>query len=136
MLTRDKIIDYIYNSEPVMGFYQSAMAVGFWPEFPCYQIEEITWYLDKARVSDIKKIDCLLLRHKENLVKYINNIYESRKSPWRVNPAYLCKLVIVFNFIELFKVEDLTSNGWGEDTASIVIRAANLFRSEFSDFEV
>lgn len=130
-LTRDQIIDYVYNSEPVIEFYHSAMEIGFWPDFPDdYQIESLAWYLDSAKVNDVKEIDELLIKYKETLNRYIAHIYENRKYPWRVTPGFLCGLALIVKFPESFTVDNLVENGWDKDMASIVIAAANRYGSK------
>lgn len=130
--TKDQIVEYVYDSKPVINFYRFAMGIGFWPDFPDYQIESLAWYLDAAEVRDIKKIDELLVEHEETLKKYIAHIYANRKNPWRVTPGFLCALAIIIKFPKSFTVETLVQNDWDEDLASVIITAANKFNSSLS----
>ena len=131
-LTKDQIVEYVYNSKPVINFYQFAMGIGFWPDFPDYKIESLAWYLDAAGLSDIKKIDELLIEHEDILKKYVAHIYANRRNPWRVTPGFLCALAIIVKFPMSFTVEKLVQNAWDEDLASIIITAANKFNSSLA----
>ena len=125
--TRNQIIDYVYNSEPVISFYRSAMGIGFWPDIPDYQIEELAWYLDGAEVNEITTIDSLLSEHKESLSRYIAHIYANGKQPWRVTPGFLCALVLIVKFPGPFTEDHLVEKGWEKELASIVISSAKIF---------
>lgn len=131
-LTKDQIVEYVYNSKPVISFYQFAMAIGFWPDLPDYEIESLAWYLDAAKLSDIKKIDEILVEHGDVLKKYVAHIYANRRSPWRVTPGFLCALAIIVKFPKSFTVEKLVQNAWDEDIASIIITEANKFNSSLA----
>ena len=131
-LTKDQIVEYVYNSKPIISFYQFAMRIGFWPDFPDYKIENLAWYLDAAELSDIKKIDEILIEHEDILKKYVAHIYANRRNPWRVTPGFLCALAIILKFPKSFTVEKLVQNAWDEDLASIIITAANKFNSSLA----
>ncbi|WP_445619915.1 hypothetical protein ACUN8C_14725 [Kushneria sp. Sum13] len=125
--SKDQIVEYVYNSKPVMEFYGFAMATGFWPDFPDYQLEIIVWYLDAAEISDIEKIDEILVKHEGVLKEFVAHIYANRKTFWRVTPVFLCVLAIILRFPKPFTVEKLVQNGWDKDLATIVSTAANKF---------
>lgn len=130
--TKDQIVEYVYNSKPAINFYHFAMGIGFWPDFPDNQIEDLAWFLNTAEVRDIKRIDQLLVQHEETLKKYIAHIYANRKNPWRVTPGFLCALAIIIKFPKSFTVDKLVQNNWDEDLASIIIAAANKFNSNLA----
>lgn len=125
--TKDQIIQYVYNSKPAIKFYHSSMAIGFWPDFPDYQIESLSWFLEILKISDINSIDELLTNNEEILKRYIAHIYANRKSPWRVTPGFLCELALIANHPKSFTIENLVEHGWNKDIASIIISAANKF---------
>ncbi|WP_417356117.1 hypothetical protein [Gallaecimonas pentaromativorans] len=125
--TKDQLVQYVYNSKPAMNLYQSAIAIGFWPDFPDYKIESLSWFLEAIEVSDISIIDDLLIKKEETLKRYIAHIYANRNNPWRVTPGFLCELALIAKHPNLFKLENLVEHGWDEDIASIVISAANKF---------
>lgn len=78
--TKDQIVQYVYNSKPVISLYRSSMAIGFWPDFPNYQIEKFSWFLENLKISELSYIDELLGNNKEALQRYISEIYANRKS--------------------------------------------------------
>lgn len=125
--TKDQIIQYVFNSKPVISLYHSSMAIGFWPDFPDHQIESLSWFLEILEISDIKSIDELLINNEENLKRYIANIYANRKNSWRVTPGFLCELALIAKYPNSFTAENLVEHGWDNDIASIVISAANKF---------
>lgn len=125
--TRDQLIDYLYNSEPVISFYRSAMGIGFWPDFPDYKVEELEWYLENTKIEDIKIIDTILRKHKETLNRYIAYIYAKRINTWRVTPGFLCALVLIVKFPQLFTEDNLVEKGWDKSLAKIVLSSAKIF---------
>lgn len=125
--TRKQIIDYIYNSDAVMSFYQSAMVVGFWPDYSDHQIEQLAWDLEHADIDDITIIDSLLNEYGGILRKYIAHIYAGRTRIWRVTPEFLCTLVLIVKFPELFAENYLAEKGWDKDIANIVCLSAGAF---------
>jgi hypothetical protein len=126
-ITHDQVIEYVYNSTPALKFYQFAIGIGFWPDFPHYQIESLVWYLDAAEIDDIKKIDEILVEREEILKKYIAHIYANRKNNWRITPGFLCALAVIQNQPDSFTVKSLVENEWDEDIASMILTSANRF---------
>jgi len=125
--TKDQIVQYVYNSKPVINLYQSSMAIGFWPDFPDYDIENLSWFLEKTGISDLNFIDELLINNEMTLRRYIAHIYSNRKSPWRVNPRFLCELALIVKHPKSFTTENLVEHGWHLDIASIIVSAAANF---------
>lgn len=125
--TKDQIVQYVYNSKPAINFYRSSMAIGFWPDFPDYKIEDLSWFLETLEISDINSIDELLTNNEETLKRYIAHIYADRKNPWRVTPGFLCELALIAKHPNSFTTEKLVEHGWDKDIASIIICAANKF---------
>lgn len=130
--TREQIINYIYNSEPAISFYRSAMSIGFWPDFPDYKVETLAWYLEEAKIQDINLIDSLLSEHKDVLNKYIENLYENRKNTWRITPGFLCALALIAKFPELFTTDWLVEKGFDAEIAKIIHLSAKPYSSKLA----
>lgn len=130
--TKDQIVQYVYNSKPVISLYHSSMAIGFWPDFPDYKIENLSWLLEALKITDINSIDELLTNNAEILKRYIAHIYANRKNPWRVTPGFLCELALIAKHPNTFTTESLVEHGWGKDIASIIISAVNKFGQDIA----
>ena len=123
------VVKYIYNSNGIMELYRAAMGVGFWPDFPDHQIGDFYWYLEKAQIEKIEEIERTIVENKDVLSRYIAQIYAGRISPWRINPEFLCALVLIVKCPKNFTVGDLIENNWSEDIATVVVSAADKFSS-------
>ncbi|WP_312841351.1 hypothetical protein [Delftia tsuruhatensis] len=125
--TKDQIVQYVYNSKPAIKLYHSSMAIGFWPDFPDYKIEDFSWFLEILKITDINSIDELITNNEEALKRYISHIYANSNNPWRVTPGFLCELALIAKYPKSFTTENLVKHGWDKDIAFIVISAANKF---------
>lgn len=126
-LTKDQIFEYINNSEAVISFYRFAMIIGFWPDFCDYEIEKLAWYLEDAKINDIKLLDTLLSENQDILNRYIAHIYANRKNPWRVTPGFLCVLALIMKFPKLFTEDSLVEKGWDRELANIVLSSTEHY---------
>ena len=124
---KEEIITYTFNSNHVISLYRSAIGVGFWPDFPDYQIESLSWFLDAAKLNELSEIDTLIKDNKEIITRYIAHIYAGSSKPWRVTPGFLCKLVLIAKYPDAFSVEKLIEHGWDIDIAESILLSANKF---------
>lgn len=132
MQNKNPLTNYLYNSHEVMSFYQYAMRLGFWPDYPDEKNEELSRHMETAGVSDTRKIDQLLIDNKELLRNYLSHIYSKRKNTWRVTPEFLCALILIARSVDSFSTNLLMELGWEEEIASIVIDTARLFRGKLA----
>lgn len=131
MPNRKEILDYLFNSENVISFYRDAMNVGFWPDFPDREVEELIWYMDKAGISNFNEIDSLLSNNVSLLRVYISSIHSKRVTTWRVTPGFLCALALILKYVDSFSVANLTEIGWDERNALNVIENAKTMKNIF-----
>lgn len=132
MQIKNPLTDYLYNSHEVMSFYQYAMRLGFWPDYPDEKNEELSRHMETAGISDTGEIDQLLIDNNELLRNYLSQIYSKRKYTWRVTPAFLCSLILIARSVDSFSKNLLMELGWEEEIASIVIDTARLFRGKLA----
>lgn len=126
-LTREQVINYLNNSEPVRLFYRHATEIGFYSDFPDHEIENFILSIKHSSISDVETIDKILNDNKDVLRKYIAHIYANRKLHWRVTPGFLCELVLIVKFPNKFTKDVLIEKGWADDVASIIISSAEIF---------
>ena len=121
------ITDYISNSDPVKELYRLAMDNGFWPDFPDYKIEKLGRYMDAAKIENIKSIDSLISENFPILEKFIVEVFSHRKNGWhwRLNSVFLCELVLILEYPDIFHRDYLIENEWDKDIAEIVLKAVN-----------
>lgn len=131
MQNENPLTNHLYNSREVMSFYQYAMRLGFWPDYPDEKNDELSRHMETAGVSE-NEIDQLLIDNKELLRNYLSHIYSKRKNTWRVTPEFLCALILIVRSVDSFSTDLLMELGWEEEIASIVIDTARLFRGKLT----
>ena len=121
------ITEYISNSEPVKKLYRLAMDKGFWPDFPDYEIEKLSAYLEAAKIENIKNVDSFISSDFPIIQKFVTEIFTYRKNGWnwRLNSVFLCELVLILKYPQIFHRDYLIENGWNKEIVEIVLRAVH-----------
>jgi hypothetical protein len=124
--SKNDIDKYISNSSQVKEMYRLAMDCGFWPDFPNYRIEKFCDYLEAAKIGNIDNVDDIISQNISAIKNFIAEIYSYRKNgwDWRLNSVFLCELVLIFKFPEIFNFDYLTKHDWDKEIAQIVLEAA------------
>jgi hypothetical protein len=102
------------------------MDCGFWPDFPDYKLEKFCIYLEAVEIDNLSTVDKLISENFSSIKNFVAEVYLYRKNGWnwRLNSVFLCELVLIFKFIEIFDLDFLTKNGWDKEFAEIVLAAA------------
>lgn len=118
----DQVLRHIDESQSIKELYSVALATGFWPDFPDYQISSLVLALANANVTSLNTIDEYIAGNEELVKKYFKLLFANRvdRHPWRLNAAFLCTLVLILLCSERFNEEWLTSNGWSPEVARAV----------------
>lgn len=125
------VTEYISNSDPVRKLYRLAMDKGFWPDFPDYKLEKLIGYLEIAKIENIGTIDDLIMKDFSVIQKFIAEVFTRRVNGrnWRLNSVFLCELVLILKYPQIFNREFLIENGWDEEIAEVVLGAVNASHS-------
>jgi hypothetical protein len=131
-LSKEKIVDYLYNSNKLFYFYKHAMNIGFWPDFPRNEASELAHIMEIAGISELSIVDKLLEINQKVMVEYISHILGGGKYKWRATLGWLCGLVLIVRYSDSFSVEKLIELDWAEENAITVMAAARLFGPRIS----
>lgn len=121
--TERQMKDHIYGSQEIAGMYRFAMRIGFWNSEPD-RSSMLEKFLKVANVASLSEIDGLLSARKPLIEKFLLNLYANRVCPWRVTPEFICELVLIVEYPEVFTKEQLVEElQWDSEATDRILKA-------------
>jgi hypothetical protein len=122
-LAIDELIAFLSRSEQVKNLTRIADRAGFAPDFPDFGITQLIPFVEKSEVAGLNEIEEFIENKEPEIADFFKDIRSKIAIKWSASPAFLCVLVLVRKFPNVFNLDFLVSNGFEEAHAKIVLSA-------------
>lgn len=133
MLINHQIEGYLSKSDAIKNMYWKTVSIPHvTPDNPYIGLGTLSVYLEAAGIEEIRElaaIDEFISEHSNNIDSFLSEIINNRLdgNDWWLNAAFLCRLVLILKYPDIFKKEFLEHNDFKQEIAEIVLNAAKSF---------